>query len=96
MSKKIVWNSEKRKLSQSNPSEENPPNKIKTNPEKILILSIKAKKYSDVKINSILISPCNTKWKVIKKYASDMWLIKRFEMVCILTGGQFRKNWKIG
>lgn len=55
-------------------------------------------KYTDVKLNSILISPYGGEWKVIKKYVSDMWLIKRAnkeKLICILTGGQVRRNWKV-
>ena len=52
-------------------------------------------KFSDIKLNIKLISPCGGLWKVIRKYASDMWLIKQSKTVCILTGGQVRRGWKL-
>jgi len=55
-------------------------------------------KYKNITLNSTLISPYGAEWKVIKKYASDMWLIKRDnkeKLVCVLTGGQVRKGWKV-
>lgn len=55
-------------------------------------------KYAEVKLNSILISPYNSEWKVVKKYAKDMWLIKRnnkTKLVCVLMGGQVRKGWTV-
>jgi len=51
-------------------------------------------KYSDLKLNDILISPCGGKWKIIKKYARDMWLIKLNNKVGILMSGEFRKGWR--
>jgi len=53
-------------------------------------------RYKDVTVNSVLISPYGSEWKVIKRYAADMWLIKNKEkLVCVLTGGQVRKDWRI-
>lgn len=52
-------------------------------------------KYSDIKVGKTLISPANTFWKVIKKYGSDMWLIKKGKIVCILKGGQVRRDWAL-
>lgn len=55
-------------------------------------------KYADVKIGSTLISPYGGEWMVIKKYASDMWLIRYTRddnLVCLLSGGQVRKGWRV-
>ena len=50
----------------------------------------------EIKVGLEILSPYDTIWMIIKKYAGDMILIKRKhdELVCILTGGQFR-DWKI-
>lgn len=50
-------------------------------------------KKSDIEIGMKIISPLGKRWLVVKKYSSDMWLIRRGHkkgMLCCLTAGQLR------
>lgn len=53
-------------------------------------------KKSEVKIGKKITSPVGSKWLVVKKYSSDMWLIRQGHkkgMLCCITTGQLR-YWK--